>query len=202
MVNVTCSTIYRFLNFSLRPPKSSQKPNITGLLPALLSARATQCSRLLNFSLRQPGSSLTLRLADDEAGVSLLDGPGRREAARGRHGRCASGSRQRQRGGRASAEKTHLHEIASATSIVRQVSQRASRELVYHYCPAAEFPLLILRRIHLALTFKPLRGFFLTQRSGASPAPPRTTAKKRVGVTGPELLWQKPWESWLGWGEL
>jgi hypothetical protein len=97
MVNVTCSTIYRFLNFSLRPPKSSQKPNITGLLPALLSARATQCSRLFNFSLRQPGSSLTLRdgpsspleigrsapvgVADDEAGVRLFGDPRRREAA-------------------------------------------------------------------------------------------------------------------------
>ena len=40
-----------------------------------------------------------------------------------------------------------------------------------------------------------LRGFFLTQRGGASPAPPRTTAKKRVGVIGPEVLWQKPWGS-------
>jgi hypothetical protein len=41
--------------------KKSQKPIIAGLLPALLSARATQYSRLFNFSLRQPGSSLTLR---------------------------------------------------------------------------------------------------------------------------------------------
>jgi hypothetical protein len=61
MVNVTCSTKYRFFNFSLRPPKSSQKPIITGLLSALLSARATQYNRLFNFSLRQLGSSLTLR---------------------------------------------------------------------------------------------------------------------------------------------
>jgi hypothetical protein len=57
--------VQHFLNFSLRPPKSSQKPNITGLLPALLSARATQYRRLFNFSLRQPGSSLT----------TLRDGP-------------------------------------------------------------------------------------------------------------------------------
>jgi hypothetical protein len=39
------------------------------------------------------------------------------------------------------------------------------------------------------------RGFFLTQRGGASPAPPRTTAKKRAGVISPEVLWQKPWGS-------
>jgi len=55
--------------------------------------------RLFNFSLRQPGSSLTLRdgpsspwrlpigIADDEACLGLLDGPGRRESAR--HGELA-----------------------------------------------------------------------------------------------------------------
>jgi hypothetical protein len=75
-VNVTCSTKYRFFNFSLRSPKSSQKPNITGLLPALLSARATQYNRLLNFSLRQPGSSeysLTALGASLSEPVTTLD---------------------------------------------------------------------------------------------------------------------------------
>jgi hypothetical protein len=43
------------------------------------------CSILKFAADRRPSQRLPVAVADDEAGVGLFSGPGRREAARGRH---------------------------------------------------------------------------------------------------------------------